>query len=150
MGDSKRRKDMGIKPDPADRQEQQKKRVMALAASEPIRQGFSPDLGRALAADGCDSADVKILVQSMHYQPLRRDAGVSMQVVPSMVACKPMPSRIGSYIFSIECLSKAPHAEIAEYITQQLTEGVTVRVGYDRAYQSSVEYVVPLILEYAA
>jgi hypothetical protein len=150
MGDAKRRKDMGHKPDPTDPQKQQKKRVMARAASEPIRQGFSPDLGRALAADGRDSARVELhAVQATHYQPLPHEAGICMQVVPSMLICKPMPTRIyEGYILSIECLSSAPDEEIAQYVKQRLAEGVDLLVGYDRAYESSVEYVVPLVMEY--
>jgi hypothetical protein len=149
MGDAKRRK--GIEPENSVRPSSQKVRVMKLSKRETVREGFALDLGRAMAADGLDSCNIMAVAQDLHYQALPGQAGIAVQIVPSILSCDPLPSPIWDrYILTIECLSDAPHAAIAEYVTQQLADGASVQVGYDRAYQSEVEYVVPLILEYAA
>ena len=146
MENAKRRKYLGIKPDPTDLQEKQKKRVMARAKSEKIRPGFLVDLGRSLASNGSESVWCLIVLQSFHYQVLPNQAGISMQIIPSLLTCEPAPPTIGNYILTIECLSKDSPDTIVEYAIQQIAKGVTLRVGYDRAYQSSAEYVVPLML----
>lgn len=149
MGDAKRRKHLGIEPEPIDPQERRKRRVMARAKSEPLRPRFLLDLGRALASDGCESIECTIpFANDAHYSSLANGIGIALQVIPSIICCSPSPSHFGKCILTIECLSKEPPSVLFEYIKQQLSEGVTLQVGYDRAYQGRSEYVVPLIIEY--
>ena len=150
MGDAKQRKHLGIKPD---LKGGRKKHVMKRAKSEPIRPGFLSDFGRDLASTGQDSMWCCMEISSMIYMPLSDQPGIAAQVVPSILSCRPSSDLtrhtiIADHILTIECLSKEPVSTLFEYIKQQLIEGVTLRVGYDRAYQGSDEYVVPLILEY--
>ena len=156
MGDAKRRGRLEIVPNAADRKEHDRKKVVSRAKSEPTRPGFLDDFGRAVAANNhesifcCINAD-----QTMVAHLLQNPQGVSIQLAPSVLSWSwgqsPSHARntfFNACVLTIECLSLAHPDTLISYAEQQLTKGVMLRVGYDRAYESSVEYVVPLMLEY--
>lgn len=171
MGDSKRRKGLGCVIERKDPAQKQKEKVMRLAAAEPVRSGFRPDLGRTLAVTGCDHVLLQATIRTLKYNPLLiknifvqdnteisllSSDGVAMHIFPAALSCSSTSGvsleSDASYIFTIECLSTASQVKIVEQVMKKVAEGVVLRVGYDRAYRGkdSGEYVVPLMLDLEA